>query len=89
MCQVLLYHIILSPLLANIYLHELDKFVMKLKEEFDKPSENQITPEYREKHNELKRLSNRLKKVSGEERTQLLEEYKIKRKKLMTIPCTA
>ena len=38
---------------------------------------------------ELKRLSDRLKKVSGEERTQLLEEYKIKRKKLMTIPCTA
>ena len=80
---------ILSPLLANIYLHELDKFVMKLKEDFDKPQKDNITPEYREKHNELKRLSDRLKKVSGEERTQLLEEYKIKRKKLMTIPCTA
>ena len=26
---------IISPLLANIYLHELDKFVMKLKSEFD------------------------------------------------------
>ena len=80
---------ILSPLLANIYLHELDKFVMELKEDFDKLSDNQRTPEYREKHNELKRISGRLKKVSGEERTQLLEEYKIKRKKLMTIPCTA
>ena len=80
---------ILSPLIANIYLHEIDKFVMKLKEDFDKPSENKITPEYREKHNELKRISGRLKKVSGEERTQLLEEYRIKRKKLMTIPCTA
>lgn len=80
---------ILSPLLANIYLHELDKFVMKLKEEFDTPSENQKTPEYRKLHNELKRISWRLKKVSGEERTQLLEEYRIKRKKLMTIPCTA
>ena len=73
---------ILSPLLANIYLHELDKFVMELKEDFDKLSDNQRTPEYREKHNELKRISGRLKKVSGEERTQLLEEYRIKRKKL-------
>lgn len=80
---------ILSPLLANIYLHELDKFVMKLKEDFDTPQKDNITQEYREKHNELKRISGRLKKVSGEERTQLLEEYKIKRKKLMTIPCTA
>ena len=26
---------IISPLLANIYLHELDRFVMKLKSEFD------------------------------------------------------
>ena len=26
---------IISPLLANIYLYELDKFVMKLKSEFD------------------------------------------------------
>lgn len=30
---------IISPLLANIYLHELDKYMMKLKSEFDTPSE--------------------------------------------------
>ena len=35
---------IISPLLANIYLHELDKFVMKLKSEFDTPGVGQITP---------------------------------------------
>ena len=77
---------IISPLLANIYLHELDKFVMKLKSEFDTPGVGQITPEYRELHNEIKRLSHRLTKVTGEER---LAEYKPKRQKLMTIPCTA
>ena len=38
---------IISPILANIYLHELDKFVENLKEEFDKPSKEKYTPEYR------------------------------------------
>ena len=77
---------IISPLLANIYLHELDKFVMKLKSEFDTPGVGQITPEYRELHNEIKRLSHRLTKVTGEEREMVLAEYKSKRQKLMTIP---
>lgn len=80
---------IISPLLANIYLHELDKFVMKLKSEFDTPGVGQITPEYRELHNEIKRLSHSLTKVTGEEREMVLAEYKPKRQKLMTIPCTA
>lgn len=80
---------IISPLLANIYLHELDKFVMKLKSEFDTPGVGQITPEYRELNNEIKRLSHRLTKVTGEEREMVLAEYKPKRQKLMTIPCTA
>lgn len=80
---------IISPLLANIYLHELDKFVMKLKSEFDTPGVGQITPEYRELHNEIKRLSYRLTKVTGEERELVLAEYKLKRQKLMSIPCTA
>ena len=79
---------IISPLLANIYLHELDKFVMKLKSEFDTPGVGQITPEYRELHNEIKRLSHRLTKVTGEERELVLAEYKPKRQKLMSIPCT-
>ena len=42
---------ILSPLLANIYLHELDKFVLQLKKKFDQESPERITPEYRELHN--------------------------------------
>ena len=80
---------IISPLLANIYLHELDKFVMKLKSEFDTPEVGQITPEYRELHNEIKRLSYRLTKVTGDERKLVLAEYKLKRQKLMSTPCTA
>ena len=80
---------IISPLLANIYLHELDKFVMKLKSEFDTPGVGRITPEYRELHNEIKRLSHRLTKVTGDERKLVLAEYKLKRQKLMSTPCTA
>ncbi|MCL2083553.1 MAG: reverse transcriptase domain-containing protein [Oscillospiraceae bacterium] len=80
---------IISPLLANIYLHELDKFVMKLKTEFDTPNVEKITPEYRELHNEIKRLSYHLKKAEGAEKERLLAEYQEKRKKLMTIPCTS
>lgn len=80
---------IISPLLANIYLHELDKYVMKLKTEFDTPNEEKITPEYRELHNEIKRLSYRMKKLDGTEKERVLAEYQQKRKQLMTIPCTS
>ena len=80
---------IISPLLANIYLHELDKFVMTLKSEFDTPNVEKVTPEYRERHNEIKRLSHSIKKADGEERERLLEEYRPKRKQLMFIPCTS
>lgn len=37
---------IIPPLLANIYLHELDKFIIKLKSEFDRPALQHRTPEY-------------------------------------------
>ena len=33
---------IISPLLSNIYLHELDNFVMKLKGDFDKPRDKNL-----------------------------------------------
>ena len=35
-----------SPIFANIYLHELDKFVVNLAKNFDKPKEKKFTPEY-------------------------------------------
>lgn len=80
---------IISPLLANIYLHELDKFVMKLKTEFDMPSADRITPEYREHHNQIKNLSYHLKSAEGVNRERLLAEYQTKRKELLAMPCTA
>lgn len=80
---------IISPILANIYLHELDKYVMDLKAEFDMPSREKITSTYRELSNEIKRISYRIKHTNGHERETLIAEIKEKKKKLRTMPCTA
>lgn len=80
---------IISPLLSNIYLHELDKYVMKLKEEFDTPGKSPITPEYRTLQNEMHRLSYHINRATGEERERLLNEYQEKRRQLLKTPCTA
>lgn len=37
---------IISPILSNIYLNELDVFIMKIKEKFDCKAESNYTPEY-------------------------------------------
>ncbi len=78
---------IISPLLANIYLHELDKFVMKLKAGFDKPSEQKYTPEYNEIRNRLAVIRTRIKRSDGDERKQWLEEYDRVRAILLKTPC--
>lgn len=80
---------ILSPLLSNIYLHELDKYVMKLKEEYDTKGKSQITPEYRTLANEIHRLSYHIKKAEGAERVLLLNKYQKLHKQLLKTPCTA
>lgn len=80
---------IISPLLANIYLNELDNYVMTLKADFDMPRKDNITPEYRELHNEIKMISYHIKKANGLERQRLIAELKEKRKRLVATPCTA
>lgn len=44
---------IVSPLYANIYLHELDKYVAKLSQEFDQPRAKNFTDEYIAIHNRM------------------------------------
>jgi group II intron reverse transcriptase/maturase len=81
---------IISPLLSNIYMHELDKFVMKLKSEFDTPGadKERITPEYQELHNEIRRLSYHINKSDGAKRNSLIEECRVKRVQLLKTPYT-
>lgn len=79
---------IISPLLANIYLHELDKFIMTLKAEFDTPKMERRTPEYNELRVKVAKISRHIDKSSGSERLRLLEDYKIARAQLLKTPCT-
>ena len=48
-----------------IYLHELDKFVMKLKTEFDRESDQRVNPEYSKNQSRLMRFSKRIEKSEG------------------------
>ncbi len=67
---------IISPILANIYLNELDKFVEKIKEEFDNHTPYTLTPEYiavyRKRFNVKRKIDRR---KDGEERNRLIAYY--------------
>ena len=81
---------ICSPILANIYLNELDIKCREMKAKFDRPrSKNEWkTPEYREIDNEMKKISYWIDHTTDrEERGTLIEQYKALKKRLNTIPC--
>jgi group II intron reverse transcriptase/maturase len=78
---------VISPLLANICLHELDKFVMTtLKSEFDRPSERRYTLPYYALRNQLAQLKRRINRASGTERQQLIDKHKYTRSMLIKTP---
>jgi len=55
---------IVSPILANIYLHELDSFVDRLKEKFDVGSKASINPLYKKLANKKDRAKTTEEKIS-------------------------
>ena len=68
---------ILSPILANICLNELDAYVEKLKRDFDVRTPYRVTPEYyaiARQRNNIRRKINR--RSAGEERDSLIAEYR-------------
>ena len=77
---------IISPLLSNIYLHELDKFVMKLKSEFDKPKTRHHTREYDAISYERKKISAQIKDANGETRQKLIRQHKQIRQEQLRTP---
>jgi group II intron reverse transcriptase/maturase len=78
---------ILSPILANIYLSELDKKVADIKEGFDKPRSAELTEAYHEKSKEIKRLSSKLRWEKDEQRRrELLDDLKTCKNDLRKIP---
>jgi group II intron reverse transcriptase/maturase len=70
---------IISPLLANIYLHELDKFAEQLQAKFFTPSQQKYTPEYDKLRRDTEKLRRRIKIAEGEKKQNLLEELKVTR----------
>lgn len=80
---------IVSPLFANIYLHELDKFVVQMTKEFDKPRKQRLTDEYEALSRKLKGIRARLKNVQGEKRAELVALIKPLRQKILETPCTS
>ncbi len=78
-----------SPILANIYLHELDKFVMKLKTEFDKSSKEKVVPVYYKLRGRMTTISKHIDKSEGTAREQLIDDYKTKRQQLLKLPYTS
>jgi len=77
---------IVSPLFANIYLHELDKFAMKLAEGFEQPRTQMYTDEYEKISNKLEHIRRKLKTAEGEERAALIKRKKSLRKELLKTP---
>lgn len=51
---------IISPILANIYLNELDKYVESLKQQFDKKTPYTLTPEYRQLQSQRAKIKQKL-----------------------------
>ncbi len=82
---------IISPLLANIYLHELDKFVENLSETFQKPKQRMVTPEYSKISSAMARAKKKLEKAieAGNiaERNNLRGKIALLRKDLLKTPC--
>ena len=77
---------IISPILANIYLNELDRHVMKIKKEFDVATKTRYTPEYTKLVGLRKRLHNKIKNSNGIEREKLIEEYKSATAQMLKLP---
>src|SRR5215831_13751590 len=65
---------VISPILANIYLHELDCYAETLISEFNKGKERQRNPEYNVISLRAKRLNKKIAIAKDDERQRLLDQ---------------
>lgn len=77
---------IISPLFANIYLNELDKYISTLAENFEKPGDTICTPEYGTIKRQRLKLSEAIKRATEPERTELLRQYNALRAQQLKTP---
>lgn len=80
---------IISPLLANIYLNELDKFAETTAEKFYRKREHARYAEYDRILYEIKKIKMQLETVTGEIKTKLLRQIKKLHKQLRKTPCSS
>lgn len=80
---------IISPILANIYLNELDKFAEKTANLFFKERDRTHTKEYDDMLSVLNSVKYRLKTATGQQKSDLLKQRKELQKQLRKIPCAS
>lgn len=79
---------IISPILANIYLNELDNKILEIKREFDKPHQRKYTEEYSHMKSKRDYQKSKLKTAKEEEKEDILKLIKEYTKALYKIPRT-
>jgi len=78
---------ICSPIFANIYLHELDKFVTNLQENFERRETHRKSKDYNEIRNRIEITKRKINNSYGKARTELITEKKKLQKEILKIPC--
>ncbi len=80
---------ILSPILANIYLHEFDCFMEELIQTFTKGKNRQLDLEYATSMNKVGNTSKKIKReTAAEKRKLLLDEKRVLQERMREIPST-
>jgi len=81
---------IISPILANIYLHELDCYIERYKRQFNDGSKRKINPVYKENLDKCRAIKERLKRNKGKldekERAEMIAKIKDYKQILRAIP---
>jgi group II intron reverse transcriptase/maturase len=84
---------VLSPLLCNIFLHQLDEYMMKdlqaNETQSKRVSNARRNPEYRQIENKITRLRRKLTQSTGAGRAALIQELTELERRLRTTPCYA
>jgi len=79
---------IISPILANIYLHELDCYVENLISDFTKGQDRQQNPEYNAVRRQGAGLNKMIKTAQGDERQGLIDQKQELQRHMLALPST-
>lgn len=81
---------IISPILSNIYLDELDQYMEEYKEKFDKGIKRKGTKEYSKYQKRAKRYKNKhidiWENLTDDEKKPIIQKYKVLQKDIYTVP---